>query len=243
MRKREKQKRPHWPNLPVARLHTVMALPTALHWWPACTAPPVPQPHRARPTGAGNARPGTLLTRGARSGAGPQLVAPQRSSKRRQLQHVLESSVQHLHRVRRGRWLGAGVSEINLRNPALNHATWGSLHNLFHITIWTSGTRTTTGKMWTVQVSRLKTGVRSSSRKTMPMREAITTMRTWAISKAFRHKVVLLWTKTIWAMVRLMREMRQSMRRSVIYNVCTIIWLTCMSYLPRSNKLCNFKEG
>jgi hypothetical protein len=31
--------------------------------------------------------------------------------------------VLHLHRMRRGRWLSAGVSEINLRNPALNHTT------------------------------------------------------------------------------------------------------------------------
>jgi hypothetical protein len=41
--------------------------------------------------------------------------------------HVLQSSVQHLHGMRRGRRLSAGVSEINLRNPAFNHTTRGSL--------------------------------------------------------------------------------------------------------------------
>jgi hypothetical protein len=38
-----------------------------------------------------------------------------------------------------GRWLRAGVSEINLRNPALNHTIRRSLHNPFHLTIWPSG--------------------------------------------------------------------------------------------------------
>jgi hypothetical protein len=56
--------------------------------------------------------------------------------------------------------------------------------------------------------------VRPSSRKTIPTWKTITTMRMWAITKVSRHKVVLSWTKTIWAMVRSMREMRQSMRRS-----------------------------
>jgi hypothetical protein len=37
--------------------------------------------------------------------------------------HVLQSFIQHLHRTRRGQWLSAGDSEINLRNLALNHAT------------------------------------------------------------------------------------------------------------------------
>jgi hypothetical protein len=37
--------------------------------------------------------------------------------------HVLQSFDQHLHRTRRDRWLSVGVSEINLRNPALNHMT------------------------------------------------------------------------------------------------------------------------
>jgi hypothetical protein len=31
--------------------------------------------------------------------------------------------------MRKGRWLSAGVSEINLRNPALNHTTKRSLHS------------------------------------------------------------------------------------------------------------------
>jgi hypothetical protein len=40
----------------------------------------------------------------------------------------------------KGRWLRAGVSEINLRNLALNHTTRGSIHNLLHFTIGLSGT-------------------------------------------------------------------------------------------------------
>jgi hypothetical protein len=36
---------------------------------------------------------------------------------------VLQASVHHLHRTRRGRWLSAGISEIKHRNPALNHVT------------------------------------------------------------------------------------------------------------------------
>jgi hypothetical protein len=79
--------------------------------------------------------------------------------------HVLQASDHHLHRMRRSRWLGAEVNEINFRNPALNHATRRSLYNLLHIAIWTSGTRTTMGKTWTVQVSRLKTGVKHSCGK------------------------------------------------------------------------------
>jgi hypothetical protein len=54
--------------------------------------------------------------------------------------------------------------------------------------------------------------VKPSNRKTGPMREMITTMRMWVITKASRHNVVLSWTKTIWAMVRSMTEMRQSTR-------------------------------
>jgi hypothetical protein len=53
---------------------------------------------------------------------------------------VLQASIHYLHRMRKGRWLSAGVSEINLWNPALNHTTWESLHNPFHFTIWPSGT-------------------------------------------------------------------------------------------------------
>jgi hypothetical protein len=30
---------------------------------------------------------------------------------------VLQASVHHLHRTRKGRWLSVGVSEINLKNP------------------------------------------------------------------------------------------------------------------------------
>jgi hypothetical protein len=39
-----------------------------------------------------------------------------------------------------GRWLSAGVSEINLRNPALNHAIRRSFHSPLHLTTWPSGT-------------------------------------------------------------------------------------------------------
>jgi hypothetical protein len=60
---------------------------------------------------------------------------------------VLQATVHHLHRTRRDRWISAGVSEIKSRNPALNHATWGGLHSLFHLTIWPSDTWTTIGKM------------------------------------------------------------------------------------------------
>jgi hypothetical protein len=63
---------------------------------------------------------------------------------------VLQTSVHHLHRMRRGRWLGARVSEIKLRNLALNHVTWGSIHSLLYLTIWVSRTWTTMGKMWIV---------------------------------------------------------------------------------------------
>jgi hypothetical protein len=69
-------------------------------------------------------------------------------------------------------------------------------------------------KMWAVQVSRLKVSVRPFSRKSRPTRETITTMRTWAITKASRLKVVLLWTKTIQVMVMFMSELRQSTKRS-----------------------------
>jgi hypothetical protein len=127
---------------------------------------------------------------------------------------VLQAFIHHLHKARRGQWLGAGVSEINLRNPILNHATWGGLHRLLQLALWTSRTWTTMGKMWTVQVSGLKERVRPSNRKTMPTWEMITMMRMWAITKASRHKAILLWTKTIWVMVRSMKEARHSMRRS-----------------------------
>jgi hypothetical protein len=128
--------------------------------------------------------------------------------------HVLQASIHHLHRTRRGRWLHAGVSEINLRNSALNHTIRRSLHNPFQLNIWLSGTWTMTGKMWAVQMSRLKVSVSPSSRETMPTREMITTLRTWAVPKASRHKAILSWTKTIWAMVRSMSELRWSTRRS-----------------------------
>jgi hypothetical protein len=48
---------------------------------------------------------------------------------------VLQASIHHLHRMRRGWWLSAEVSEIKLRNLALNHVTWGGLYNLLHLTI------------------------------------------------------------------------------------------------------------
>jgi hypothetical protein len=63
--------------------------------------------------------------------------------------HVLQTSVHQLHRMRIGRWLSAGVSEINLSNPAHNDATRGCLHTSLHFTIWPSGTWSTTGKTWT----------------------------------------------------------------------------------------------
>jgi hypothetical protein len=128
---------------------------------------------------------------------------------------VLQASVQHLRRMRKDRWLSAGFSEINHRNSALNYATRRDFHSPLHLTIWPSGMWAMMGKMWTIQVSRLKVRARPSSRKTGPTRETITTMRTWVVTKASSHKVVLSWTKTLWAMVRSMREMRQSTRRSV----------------------------
>jgi hypothetical protein len=39
-------------------------------------------------------------------------------------------------------------------------------------------------------------------------------MEAWAVTKASKHKVVLSWTKTIWAMVGSITELRQNMRRS-----------------------------
>jgi hypothetical protein len=53
--------------------------------------------------------------------------------------HVLQASIYHLHRTRKGRWLSAGVSEINLRNSALNHATRRGFHNPLHVTTWLWG--------------------------------------------------------------------------------------------------------
>jgi hypothetical protein len=41
--------------------------------------------------------------------------------------HILQAFIHHLHRTRKGQWLNGEVSEINLRNPALNHVTWGGL--------------------------------------------------------------------------------------------------------------------
>jgi hypothetical protein len=127
---------------------------------------------------------------------------------------VLQASVHHLHRMRKGRWLSAGVREINLRNPALNHATRRSFHSPLYLTTWPSGTWTTMEKAWTIQMSRLKVEKGPSSGKTRPTQETVTTMRTWAVTKASRLKVVLSWTKNIWAMVRSMSELRQNTRRS-----------------------------
>jgi hypothetical protein len=59
---------------------------------------------------------------------------------------VLQASIHHLHRMRKGRWLSTGVSEINFRNATLNHTTWEDLHSLLHLTMWTSGMLTTIGK-------------------------------------------------------------------------------------------------
>jgi hypothetical protein len=42
----------------------------------------------------------------------------------------------------------------------------------------------------------------------------ITTMRMWAITKASRYKIVLSWAKTIWVMIRSMKEVRHNTRRS-----------------------------
>jgi hypothetical protein len=99
--------------------------------------------------------------------------------------------------MRRGRWLHAGVSGINPENPALNNKTRRSLHNPFQLTIWPSGVRTMMGKIWVVQMFRLKVIVSPYSKETRPTQETITTMRTWPVSKASRHKAVLSWTKTI----------------------------------------------
>jgi ribosomal protein L20 len=75
----------------------------------------------------------------------------------------------------------------------------------------------------------------------------ITMMRTQAITKASRHKVVLSWTKTIWAMVRSMREMRQSTWRSARWSVrirarqkikeLITIWVSIILKLPLLNSL------
>jgi hypothetical protein len=36
--------------------------------------------------------------------------------------------------MRKGRWFSVVVSEINLMNPALNHATRRSFHSSLHLT-------------------------------------------------------------------------------------------------------------
>jgi hypothetical protein len=131
---------------------------------------------------------------------------------------VLQASIHHLHRTRRGRRLNAGVSEINLRNPALNHATRRSFHGPLKLTIWPSGTWTMTRKAWNIQVSQLKVSVSPSSMETMPTWKMVITMRTCAVTKASRLKAVLSWTKTIWAMVESMSELRRSTRRSARQN-------------------------
>jgi hypothetical protein len=127
---------------------------------------------------------------------------------------VLQAFVHHQHRTRKGRWFSVRISEINLRNAALNHENRRGFHSPLHLTTWPNGTWTMMGKAWTVQVSQLKVGEGPSSGKTRPTRETITTMRTCAITKASRLKTVLSWTKTIWAMVGSMSELRQSTRRS-----------------------------
>jgi hypothetical protein len=127
---------------------------------------------------------------------------------------VFQASVHHLHRTRRGRWLRVEVSGTHLRNPALNHASRIGFHNPLHLTTWPSGTWITMGKTWTMQVSRLKVSVRPSSRKIGSTRETITMMRTWVVSKAYRHKTFLSWINTIWVMVRSMSELRQTTWRS-----------------------------
>jgi hypothetical protein len=168
---------------------------------------------------------------------------------------VLQAFVHHLYRTRRGWWLRAGVSEINLRNPALNHATRRGFHSPLHLTTWPSGMWTTTGKAWTVQVSQLKLGKGPSSGKIRPTRETITTMRTWAVTKASRLKAVLSWTKTMWAMVRSMSELRQSTWKSVRWstrvkmrqnmrirtrrkiNELIMIWVSSILNMPPINSL------
>jgi hypothetical protein len=144
--------------------------------------------------------------------------------------HVLQTSIQHLHRTRKGQWLSAGVSEINLRNPILNHTIRRGFHNPLHLNIWPSGTWTMTGKMWTIQVSRLKVSVSSSYRKTKVTWGTITTIRTWVVTKISRHKAILSRTKTIWAMVRYMRELRQNKRRSVRWNQGSQIYWISMKF-------------
>jgi hypothetical protein len=47
---------------------------------------------------------------------------------------VLQASVHHLHRMRKGLCFSAGVSEINLKNPALNHATRRSFYSPLYLT-------------------------------------------------------------------------------------------------------------
>jgi hypothetical protein len=38
--------------------------------------------------------------------------------------------------MRKGRWFSAGVSEINLRNPTLNHVTRRDFYSPLHLTTW-----------------------------------------------------------------------------------------------------------
>jgi hypothetical protein len=71
------------------------------------------------------------------------------------------------------------------------------------------------------QISQLKVEEGLSSGKIRPTQRIITTMRTWAVTKASRLKAVLSWTKkvlswtkTIWVMVRSMSELRQSTWKS-----------------------------
>jgi hypothetical protein len=125
---------------------------------------------------------------------------------------ILQASVHHLHRMREGRWLNAGVSEKNLRNTTLNHTTRGSLHSLFHHTIWASETWTMTGKAWIIEATQLKVRIDTSRGKTMPRQGTNTTMRMLVNTKASMYKATLSWTKTIWAMVSSMRQMRWSTR-------------------------------
>jgi hypothetical protein len=146
---------------------------------------------------------------------------------------VLQTSIHHLHRMREGRWLSAGVSEKNLRNLVFNHTIWASLHNSLHLTIWASGTWTVMGKAWTIKVTQLKVRIDTSSGKTMSTRGTNTTMRAWVHTKASRHNTTLSWTKTIWAMVRSMRKMRRSTRRKVRWkiNKLIMIWVSSIVHM------------
>jgi hypothetical protein len=48
---------------------------------------------------------------------------------------VLQTTVHHLYRMRKGRWLNARVSEKNFRNPTLNHTIRRGFHSPLHLII------------------------------------------------------------------------------------------------------------